>query len=174
MSSSDDARNAAIWMLETKTMEPEAQSSVVLDRIIGSLEDAVPGLRLEGVVGDARLASELFPDYTGDASTPVDPALRLRELGVIVSYNGGAGWGCRGSVSSDPTIERWAHVARQLLWEIQDILVTETTQAWPPVPGPEAGELPSPGAAVERGVLHMWFGDRAQPVLRFMPVRLLR
>jgi hypothetical protein len=100
----------------------------VLHRIIRSLEDAVPALRLESVVGDARLASELFPDYTDDPSTPVDPALRLRELGVVVSYNGGAGWGYRGAVSSDPTIEQWAPFARQLLSEIQDILVTETTQ----------------------------------------------
>ena len=155
-------------------MEPEAEPDVVLDRIIRSLEEAVPALRLEGVVGTTRLASELFPDYAGDPSTPVDPALRLREPGVVVSYNGDAGWGYRGSVSSDPTIDRWAQFAWQLLSNIQDILVDDTTRAWPPVPGRDAGVLPSPGAAVESGVLHMWFGDRTNPILAFQPVRLLR
>ena len=156
------------------TMDPEAQPQVGLDRIIRSLEDAVPELRLKGVVGDAVVASGLFPDYAGDTPPSVDPTEKLLELGVIVSYNREAGWGYRASVGSDPTIERWAHFARQFLSDIQDILVDETTRAWPPVPGRDAGVLPSPGAAVESGVLHMWFGDRANSILECRPVRLLR
>ena len=55
----------------------------MLGRVISMLEDAVPGLSLEGVAGDAGLASERFPDFTGDPSPPVDSALQLRELGCV-------------------------------------------------------------------------------------------
>lgn len=75
----------------------------MLEQLIRSVEASVPGLSLQGSVGDLRPAPEFFPDQSGDSELAVDPALRLRELGVVLSYNGDDGWGYRGSVSSDPS-----------------------------------------------------------------------
>lgn len=144
----------------------------MLEQLIRSVEASVPGLSLQGSVGDLRPAPEFFPDQSGDSELAVDPALRLRELGVVLSYNGDDGWGYRGSVSSDPSIHRWADFATQLLANIQEILVQVNGEAWPQVPGDD-GLLASPHAVVENGVLHMWFGEKVAPVLTFRPVRLI-
>lgn len=95
------------------------------------------------------------------------------ELGVVVTYYGDEGWGYRGSVTSDASIDRWAHFAVQLLANIQEILVDSGAEAWPQVPGSAGQLLAAPSAVVENGVLHMWFGERGAPVLGFASVRLI-
>jgi hypothetical protein len=152
---------------------PEIAPAMVLERLVQSVQASVPGLSLRCVVGALRPAQELFPDHVGDGEVKVDPILRLRELGVVVSYKGDDGWGYRGSVSSDPSIDRWAHFATQLLANIQEILVDSSAEAWPQVSPSDGCLMASPNAVVEDGVLHMWFGDRAAPVLTFGPVRLV-
>lgn len=126
---------------DTREVPPET----VLERLVESVEASVPGLSLRGVVGRLRPAQELFPDQIGHAELAVDPRLRLRELGVVVSYNGDDGWGYRGSVSSDPSIHRWADFATQLLANVQEISCS-------PAPGPgrksrEATDVSSPRQA---------------------------
>ena len=155
-----------------KSDAPEIPADIVLERLVQSVQASVPGLSLRGIVGDLRAAHELFPDLVGDGEVKVDSSLRLRELGVVVSYEGEDGWGYRGSVSSDPSIDRWAHFATQLLANIQEILVDAGAEAWPQVSGRNGCLLASPHAVVENGVLHMWFGERVAPVLVFGPVRL--
>ena len=91
----------------------------------------------------------------------------------MVSYEGDDGWGYRGSVSSDPSIERWADFAAQLLANIQEILVQSKAEAWPQGPGTQGRLLAAPEAVIEDGLLHLWFGERAAPVLSFAPVRLI-
>ena len=150
----------------------ELPTETVLERLVQSVEASVPGLSLQGVVGDIRSALDFFPDQVGEAEVAIDPELCLRELGVVVTYDGDDGWGYRGSVTSDASIERWAHFAEQLLTNIQEILVDSRAEAWPPVAG-SAGLVAAPHAVVEDGVLHMWFGERGAPVLSFATIRLI-
>ena len=143
----------------------ELPTETVLERLVQSVEASVPGLSLQGVVGDLRPALESFPDRVGEAELAVDPDLCLRELGVVVTYDGDDGWGYRGFVTSDASIERWAHFAEQLLANIQEILVDSGAEAWPQVPGSAGQLLAGPRAAVENGALHMWCGERVAPIL---------
>jgi len=159
-------------MVTTDALEVEPE--VALQRLIRTVETSVPGLSLSGVVGELRPAGELFPEHAGDPGPRVDPRLQLREIGVVLSYEGDEGWGFRGTASSDPSIGRWAEFATHLLASIQEVLVDSTTEAWPEVSGGDGRALASPGAIVENGVLHMWYGERLAPVLAFAPVRLIR
>lgn len=151
----------------------ELPTGTVLERLIQSVEASVPGLSLQAVVGDLRPALEVFPDQVGEAELAVDPNSLIRELGVVVTYNGEDRWGYGGSVTSDASIDRWAHFAEQLLANIQEILVDYGAEAWPQVPGGAGRLLAAPRAVVENGVLHMWFGERGAPVLSFASVRLI-
>ncbi len=55
-------------------------------------------------------------------------------------------------------------VACVTLGEVQDAICEVLSTAWPVVPGdPEA--LAEPGARVEGGFLHLWFGNPSAPVL---------
>lgn len=149
----------------------ELEPEVILQRIIHSLEASIPGLSLRGVVGEPRPGSELFPDHDGDPSPHIDPSLMFRERGVTMSYDGDGSMGYRGSVSSDLSIDRWADFAVLRLEDIQDMFVHDSGEAWPRTPGQPG--LVSPHAVVENGVLHMWFGERTNPVLSFAPVVLV-
>ena len=151
----------------------ELPTETLLERLVQSVEASVPGLSLQAVVGDLRPALKFFPDRVDEAELAVDPDLCLRELGVVVTYDGDDGWGYRGSVTSDASIERWAHFAEQLLANIQEILVDSGAEAWPQLPGRGGQLLAAPRAVVENGVLHMWFGERVAPILSFAPVRLI-
>ena len=114
----------------------ELPAGTVLERLVESVEASVPGLSLQGVVGDLRPALEFFPDQVGEVELAVDPKSFLRELGVVVTYKADDGWGYRGSVTSDASIDRWAQFAEQLLANIQEILVNSGGEAWPQVQGP--------------------------------------
>lgn len=53
---------------------------------------------------------------------------------------------------------------------VQDGIARATTEQWPPVP-PGGGNT-YPETRVSEGLLHMWFGDEAAPVLRLAPIPL--
>ena len=56
-----------------------------------------------------------------------------------------------------------------MLSSLQDLIAEETTEPWP-----DANDepLPMPETLVESGALHLWYGDREQPVLALRPIPL--
>jgi hypothetical protein len=55
--------------------------------------------------------------------------------------------------------------ASAMLNGFQDYIIEEWKgENWPPTPN-RLDRLPLPNAVVEDGVLHMWYGDRANPAL---------
>ena len=59
--------------------------------------------------------------------------------------------------------------AWNVLSSLQDPIAEETTEPWPDTNG---APLPSPEAVVESGVLHLWYGERDEPVLALRPIPL--
>lgn len=55
-------------------------------------------------------------------------------------------------------------VACATLGEVQDAICEALEASWPSVPG-DPNALAEPGARVESGLLHLWFGPPSSPVL---------
>ena len=51
--------------------------------------------------------------------------------------------------------------------DLQDFLCHELREPWP---RRAPGEVPAPGARIERGKLHLWYGDELEPVLQLPPI----
>jgi hypothetical protein len=67
------------------------------------------------------------------------------------------------------TFERNVQTAAyNALSSLQDLVVDETAAPWPGA----KNELPVPETAVEGGLLHLWYGDRDEPVLALRPIPL--
>ena len=48
----------------------------------------------------------------------------------------------------------------------------ETIEPWPAASGPEYRGFPEPGGQIVGDRLHLWFGDRAEPVLELESIDL--
>jgi len=62
--------------------------------------------------------------------------------------------------------------AVQSLNQIQREIAEETIEPWPAASGPEYRGFPEPGGQIVGDHLHLWFGDREEPVLELQPIDL--
>lgn len=62
--------------------------------------------------------------------------------------------------------------AVQSLNQIQQEIAEETIEPWPAASGPKYRGFPEPGGQIVGDRLHLWFGDREEPVLELQPIDL--
>ena len=122
-----------------------------------------------------------------DASTlAVALAFRLMEVlpdgfsatgyGHRVTIWSPRGWSAGGWVGMIDVVGRepanYEGAAWNVLSKAQDVVSESTAMPWPRARG-ECLDLALPGARCSDGVLHLWYGDEGDPVLRLRPIDLM-
>jgi hypothetical protein len=95
------------------------------------------------------------------------------ELLWIVSPDGGKAGSSTYWLTSDALLDEEAiNGGVASLHHIQREIAEDTREPWPAASGPGYIGFPEPDGAVVDAELHLWFGDRATPVLAFDPIDL--
>ena len=155
---------------EAREVEPE----VILRDMARVLEAAIPGITLTPRLGDPEAMLKAF-----DVEELIEDATRgtagqqVRALGMWVDFNGEP-WRGGDLTSSDVSPERWVYFAEQVLSDIQDTISQATTNPWPEVQKDGRRTHAIFGAALEGRFLHMWFGERDEPILKVDSVEILK
>lgn len=156
---------------DAREVEPE----VILRDIVRVLEAAIPGIKLTPNLGDPEDMLNLFDAEElneGDAAR-ARAGQRVRALGMRVDFNGEP-WRGGDLTSSDVSPERWVHFAEQVLSDIQDTISQATTIPWPEERVDGRRTHAGCGASLHGRFLHMWFGEKDEPVLKVDPVEILK
>jgi hypothetical protein len=122
----------------------------------------------------ARLAhAEAF---LAQMSAVMPPGYRLEIDGEILwltSPDGGIAGSSSYWLIQDVLLEDDALIgAVQSLHQIQQEIAEETTDPWPATSDPEYRGFPEPAGQIVGDRLHLWFGDKAEPVLELQPIDL--
>lgn len=72
----------------------------------------------------------------------------------------------------DTEPDDYADAAWNVLSLVQDVVCEATGRSWPGE-AENVDDVPDVGAQVTGDLLHCWYGDEAQPVLRLAPMRLM-
>jgi hypothetical protein len=153
----------------------EIEPELILRDIARVLEAAIPGIKLTPRVGDPEDPLEVVDvtELSDEDAARARAGQRVRALGISVDFNDEP-WRGGDQMSSDVSPERWVQLAEQVLSDIQDTISQATTIPWPEVRVDGRRTCAGFGASLHGRFLHMWFGDKDEPVLKFDPVEILK
>lgn len=73
--------------------------------------------------------------------------------------------------TADTELDDYADAAWNVLSLVQDVVCEATGRSWPGE-ARDVEDVPDVGTQVTGDLLHCWYGDEAQPVLRLAPILL--
>ena len=153
----------------------ELPPETILAEIARVIEATVPALRLTPDLGPPESIGAIWEVDELDESdhAPTDSGQTVRALGMGIAFEGES-WGGHATTCSDVTPERWVSFARYLLSQVQDVVSEATTDPWPEVRVDGRRSQAESDACIEGRFLHMWFGSKEQPLVKFAPVQVIR
>ena len=114
--------------------------------------------------------------FLAQMSAVMPPGYRLEiddEILWLTSPDGGLAGSSSYWLIQDALLEDDALTgAVQSLHQIQQEIAEETTDPWPATSGSDYRAFPEPAGQIVGDRLHLWFGDKAEPVLELEPIDL--
>ena len=153
----------------------EVDPEVILHDIARVLESVIPGIRLTPSLGEPIDISSLFDveELNEEEAALVRTGTKVRPLGMSIDFKNEPAGG-REVTTTDLSSERWVNFAKQVLSDIQDAISEATALPWPEVRVDGRRTHADYGACLTDRFLHMWYGEKDEPILIFEPVVVLR